>query len=180
MTEVMPAWDGGPGRVLPAGAIVDHLDFLEALVGAGLPGVAGEDIAEVLKNGSITRMAAGEVACDEPTGRGLVVLWLAFFEDQRMYVVADERVEHREIAPLDRWGDAETALSALSVGFPTRPIEFGFLVDGRPMVLPWFEYCRHYELAPQYAVAAWEPYSDPDPPQRDGRRPWGRSRGDHG
>lgn len=83
-----------------------------------------------------------------------MVLWLAFFEDQRMYVLPGERVEHREIAPLDRWGDAETALSAQSVGFPTCPVEFGFLVDGRATVLPWFEYCRHYELAPQYAVAA--------------------------
>lgn len=51
MTEVMQAWDGGPGRVLPAGAIVDHLDFLEALVEVSLPGVAGADIAEVLKHG---------------------------------------------------------------------------------------------------------------------------------
>jgi len=173
-------WDGGPGRVLPAGAVVNHLDFLGALVEAGLPGVAGEDIAEVLKNGSIACMAAGEVACDEPIDRGLVVLWLAFFEDQRMYVLPGEGVEHREIAPLDRWGDAETALSALSVGFPTRPVEFGFVVEGRPTVMLWFEYCRHYELAPQYAVAAWEPYPDPDPPWRDGRRRWGRSRGDHG
>lgn len=62
MTEDLQAWDGGPGRVPPAGVIVDHLDFLEALVEVGLPGVAGEDIAEVLKNGSIARLAAGEVA----------------------------------------------------------------------------------------------------------------------
>jgi hypothetical protein len=149
-------WDGGRDRVLPEGAIVNHLDFLEALLDAGLPGVAGEDIVEVLKNGAIMRPAAGEVACDEQTGYGLVVLWLAYFRDQRMYVRAGERVEHEEITPLERWHDAETAIGALSVGFPTRPIEFGFLVGERATALPWFEFCRSYEYAPQYVLASWE------------------------
>jgi hypothetical protein len=52
-------WDGGPDRVLPAAAITDHLDFLEALVDEELPGSAGDYIADALKNGAIVGLAAG-------------------------------------------------------------------------------------------------------------------------
>jgi hypothetical protein len=151
--DEMQPWDGGPDRVLPAGVITDHLDFLEALVDAELPGVAGDDIADALKNGLVVGLAGGEVASD--TDSAMVVLWLPFFADQRMYVGADEHVEHKEITPLERWRDTETAIGALSPGMPTRPIELGFIVDERATVLPWFEFCRHYELPPQYVVAVW-------------------------
>lgn len=151
----MQPWDGGPDRVLPVGAITNHLDFLEALVDAELPGVAGDDIADALKNGAITGVAAGEVSCDPESDRGMVALWLPFFEDQRIYVLPDEHVEHNEIPPLERWRDTESAIGVLSLGFPTSPIELGFMVNERVTVLPWFEFCRYYELPPQYVVAVW-------------------------
>jgi hypothetical protein len=156
VTDEMQPWDGGPDRVLPAGAITTHLDFLEALVDSELPGVAGDDISDALKNGAITGIAAGEVACDTDSDRAMVVLWLPFFEDQQMYVGDDEHVEHEEIAPLERWRDTESAIGALSLGFPTRPIELGFVIDERVTALPWFEFCRHYDLPPQYVVARWD------------------------
>ena len=121
MTEDQPQpWDGGPDRVLPAGAITDHLDFLEALVDEELPGSAGDYIADALKNGAIMGLAAGEIAHDTDSERGMVVLWLPFFEDQRMYVTEGETVQHKEIPPLQRWRDTETAIGALSLGLPTR------------------------------------------------------------
>lgn len=157
--EELPPWDGGPDRVLPDGAITNHLDFLIALVEEGLPETAGEDIADGLKKGAITDIAAGEVACDTDSDRALVALWLPFFHDQRMYVMADEHVEHEERPPLRRWGDTESAIGVLSLGFPVRSVELGFIVGERVTVLPWFEYCRHYDLAPQYAVAVWGHHS---------------------
>jgi hypothetical protein len=72
-----------------------------------------------------------------------------------MYVSPKERVEHKELEPLVRWRDAESAIGVLSQGLPTRPVEFGISVDGRVTVLPWFEFCRHYDLPPQYVVACW-------------------------
>ncbi len=155
MTDELQPWDGGRDRVFPAEAITNHLDFIEALMDADLPALAGEDIADALKNGAIMGVAAGEVACDSDSDRGMVILWLPFFEDQRMYVGADEHVEHKELSLLSRWGDTESAISVLSLGLPSRPVELGFLVGERVTVLPWFEFCRHYDLPPQYVVAAW-------------------------
>ena len=157
MTEELeyPLWDGGRDRVLPLGAITDGLDFLEALVDAGLPETAGSDIAEALKKGSILSIAAGEVAWDSEGDRGMVILWLPFFKDQKIWKGADEQVEHKEISDIDRWGTTEQAIGALSLGFPSAPVELGFIVDERVTVLPWFEFCRYYDLPPQYAVAAW-------------------------
>jgi hypothetical protein len=151
-----PPWDGGPDRTLPAGAITDHVYFLERLEQIGLAGVAGEDIAEALKTSSaLMSLAAGEVAWEEENRRGLVVLWLPFFEDQRMHVLAGETVEHKEIDPFLRWRDTEAAIAVLSMGLPTRPVEFGFLADGQATVFPWYEFCGYYELPPQYVLAAW-------------------------
>lgn len=154
--EELQPWDGGPDRVLPAGVITDHLDFLEALVDEQLPGSAGDYIADALKNGAIMGLAAGEIASDTDSERGMVVLWLPFFEDQQMYVAEGETVQHKEIPLLQRWRDTETAIGVLSLGLPTRPIELGFIADEQVTVLPWFTFCRHYELPPQYVAAHWE------------------------
>ncbi len=48
-------------------------------------------------------------------------------------------------------------MGVLLLGQSTGPIELGFVVDEREnFALPWFEYCRHYSLAPQYVVATWD------------------------
>jgi hypothetical protein len=148
-------WDGGPDRVLPEGVIVDYLDFLEALLDAGPPDGVGEDIVDVLKNGALMRLAAGEVSCEQGTDRAIVVLWLPYYEDQRMFVLEGERVAHEAIPEVGRWRDAETALGALSVGYPSQLVQFGFLAGERATVFPWNEFCRVYDQAPQYVVATW-------------------------
>jgi hypothetical protein len=155
LTKDLHPWDGGPNRMLPAGVTTNHLDFLEALIDEGLPELAGEDIADALKKGAITRIAAGETHRDPDSDRAMVVLWLPFFEDQRMYVMANEHVEHKEISLIDRWGATEAAIGALSAGLPSRPVELGFIVNEQVTVLPWFEYCYYYDLPPQYALACW-------------------------
>jgi hypothetical protein len=153
-----PPWDGGPGRVLPQEVSTDHLEFLQELLNSDLPPTASADIADALKKGAITSIAGGEVARPSLADRGMVILWLPFFEDQAMFGGADEpRVEHEEIEPRERWLDTEAAMGALWLGQPTGPIELGFVVDEQEnFALPWFEYCRHYTLAPQYVVATWE------------------------
>jgi hypothetical protein len=155
VSDILLRWDGGPNRVLPGGAMTDYLDFLIALEEEALPETAGADIAEGLKKGSIRNFAAGEVACESGSSRALVVLWLPFFHDQRMFVADGEHLEHVERAPLTRWGDTESAISVLSLGFPSRPVELGFFIGEQNTVLPWFEFCQYYQLAPQYAVASW-------------------------
>jgi hypothetical protein len=153
-----PAWDGGPDRVLPQEASTDPLEFLQELLNSDLRPTASEDITDALKKGAIVSIAGGEVACPSLADRGMVILWLPFFEDQAMFGGADEpHVEHEEIEALERWRDTEAAMGALWLGQPTSPIELGFVVDEREnFALPWFEYSRHYTLAPQYVVATWE------------------------
>ena len=53
-------------------------------------------------------------------------------------------------------GDTEQSIAALSLGLPTRPVELGFLVGERATALPWFEFCQHYQLMPQYVLGVWE------------------------
>lgn len=156
MTDELPQWDGGPDRMLPAAAITDHLDFLDALVGAGLPEAAGDDIAQASENDALTWLAAGEVAGESRSDRGRVTLSLPFFEDQRIYVEAEQHVEHEQLPPLERWRDTESAIGVLSLGHPSRPIELGIIVGGQVIALAWFEFCRHYDLAPQYVTAVWD------------------------
>jgi hypothetical protein len=154
--EELPPWDGGPDRVLPAEASTDYLGFLEALIDSELPETTGEDIADALKKSAITTLAGGEVMCDPDSDRAIVILWLPFFKDQPMWrKSADEPVEHEAFSPIDRWGITEQAIGALTVGLPSRPVELGFIVGERVTVLPWFEFCRHYDLPPQYVLAAW-------------------------
>jgi hypothetical protein len=100
-------------------------------------------------------LAAGEVSCEQGTDRAIVVLWLPYYEDQRMFVLEGERVAHEAIPEAGRWRDAETALGALSVGFPSQLVQFGFLAGERVTVFPWNEFCRVYDQAPQYVVATW-------------------------
>jgi hypothetical protein len=149
-----PAWDGGADRVLPAVAITDQAEFVQELI--EMPYGVGQRIIEGSRSGSsvLNEMAAGEVARD----RAMVILWLPFFDDQRTFGGADEPdVEHEEIDAPERWRDTETAMGILLLGEPTVAIELGFVVDEREnFALPWFEYCRHYTLAPQYVVATWE------------------------
>jgi len=98
-------------------------------------------------------MAAGEV----PRDRAMVILWLPFFADQTFGAADEPDVEHEEIDAPERWRDTETAIGILLLGEPPNAIELGFVVDQREkLALPWFEYCRHYTLAPQYVVATWE------------------------
>ena len=156
MTDELPVWDGGPDRVVPEEASTDHLEFLEGLLDSDLPATAGEDIADALKKGAITSIAGGEVVCDTESNSALVVLWLPFYTDQIMWRGDGEQVEHREIAAIDRWGDTEQSIAAVSLGLPTRPVELGFFIGEWSTALPWFEYCRHYTLAPEYVVATWE------------------------
>ncbi len=150
--EEFPAWDGGPDRVLEAGAITDKGEFARALI--EMPHGAGERIIKGLGAGGgvLNEMAAGEV----DRGR-TVTLWLPFFDDERTLGGADEAdAEHEEIDAVERWADTQTAMGILLLGEPTIPIELGFVFgDGEMFALPWFEYCRHYDLAPQYVVAIW-------------------------
>ena len=61
-----------------------------------------------------------------------------------------------EIPALLRWRDTELAIAALSLGFPTRPVELCFLLDGELAVaLPCLEFGRHYDLPPEYVLATW-------------------------
>ena len=150
-----PPWDGGPGRELPEEASIDPVEFLQELLNSDLRPTASEDIVDALKKGAITSIAGGEVICDSEDGSALVVLWLPFFKDHKMWRADGEQVEHKEISEIDRWGGTEQSIAALSLGFPSRPVELGFIVDERVTVLPWFEFCEHYQLPPQYVLGAW-------------------------
>lgn len=158
MTDEYPPWDGGPDRVLEDGAITDHGELLQELLNSDLPPTASEDITDALKKGAIVSIAGGEVARPSLADRGMVILWLPFFQDQAMFGGADEpHVEHEEIDAPERWRDTEAAMGALWLGQPTSPIELGFVVsEEENFALPWFEYCQHYTLAPEYVVATWE------------------------
>jgi hypothetical protein len=124
-----PAWDGGPDRLLPAGAIIDQAEFVQELI--EMPYRVGERIIEGLRSGSgvLNEMAAGEVPLAD---RARVILGLPFFDDQRTFGGADEPdVEHEEIDAPERWRDTETAMGILLLGEPTIAIELGFVVDER-------------------------------------------------
>lgn len=123
VSDELPPWDGGRDRELPDWAITNELDLIEAFADSDLPGLAGKTIARALGDGAVTALAAGEVADEMGRDQAMVLLWLPFFEDQRMYVKEDRRLEHEEIPRLSRWRDTELAIGVLSLGFPSRAVE---------------------------------------------------------
>lgn len=147
-----PPWDGRPLTELPEGAITDPGELEGALVEIGL---SGEDIVEGLKLSPPVFVEAGEVAWDWESNTGTVVLWLPWLEEERMTGPLDEDDRGREISTVERWRNAESAISVLSLGSPRHPVELGFVIGERVTRLPWFEFCAHYDLPPQSAVAAW-------------------------
>jgi hypothetical protein len=80
-----PPWDGGPDRQLPPGAYTDHIDLLEDLRDLdGFPEEANLEVFELLKGYRITRIRTAEFAVSDD-GHGLIILWLPYYEDHRMF-----------------------------------------------------------------------------------------------
>jgi hypothetical protein len=146
---VYPPWDGGPDRQLPPGAYTDHIDLLEDLRDLdGFPEEANLEVFELLKGYRITRIRTAEFAVSDE-GHGLIILWLPYYEDQRMFEPGD----HTPISVLERWRDTEIAFGVLASACPGRPVQFAFLHDEEGIAPAWNEW--PYELPPEYLIGWW-------------------------
>jgi hypothetical protein len=117
---------------------------------------AGEILSDTLIYGAANHIRGGEIVTHEE-GDTSVTLWIPAFEDQRSEIRdREEPAEHTPLSEAERWEITELAFAALGASIPDRAVYFGFLTADSSFVLPWHEYCRHYEHPPEYAFGYWE------------------------
>ncbi|MFI4992440.1 MAG: hypothetical protein ACHQCH_02345 [Solirubrobacterales bacterium] len=151
--DAYPDWDGIPRDELPL-RLTSGLDLIVTLEGTQNFPAAGA-LSEILNWGTISHIRGGEITANNEQHDAIARLWVPAFEDQT--TDAPEDADHVPIHADARWAVAELAFAALAAALPHRSVFLGFLTnDDDRYMLPWREYCQHYEHPPEYALGYWE------------------------